>query len=119
MGWLCETAPDHEGFPVALVERDGCGQPKRPGASNLYRELQYPNDDKTRDDVVCVQAACECGWRSPFLRVRGTYGAGTAGTVDRAIYSPCIVLMDDPDEERLLKLWNEHIAHETARRVRL
>lgn len=52
MGWFRKDRPRHEGFVAGSVQREGL----RPGSS-LY-------------DVEAVQAACECGWRSPYYRVR-------------------------------------------------
>jgi hypothetical protein len=105
MGWVREDHPGHEGFPVALVERDGVS----PG-SLLYRELGYPQDDQPRDDVQVVQAGCECGWRSSYLRVRNVRGPSTPlGTVERPAWAPFTVIMDERDEDRLCELWNGHL----------
>lgn len=99
MGWVCGDMPEHEGFAVGLVDRDGIGP-----CSGLYRELQYPGDDKPRDDVRMVQAGCECGWRSPRRR-----------KLD-ARWQPFCLDLHQWDEDALLKLWHEHIEQERARR---
>jgi hypothetical protein len=93
MGWVYSSHPDHEGYVVALVARDGC-LPK----TKLYRELNYPGDDASRDDVVAVQAGCVCGWRSsylPFLH-------------EPARWYPFDVVVDEADEARCERLHHEH-----------
>jgi hypothetical protein len=60
VGWVCEHAPAHEGFFVAVV----------PINSWQFRELGYPRPRWEPDaadveqEVRIVQAACVCGWRS-------------------------------------------------------
>jgi hypothetical protein len=59
MGWLREDYPDHEGYMIGFVLREGCDR-----GSGLYRELMYPLDATTRR-VELLAAGCDCGWRSP------------------------------------------------------
>lgn len=96
MGWMSDDGR-HEGFTVALVERDGV----TPG-SQLYRELQYPGDDVARDDVAVVQAGCECGWRSRYLRLP-------------ARWTPCSALLEcESDERTIYVLWAAHVTEELS-----
>lgn len=95
MGWVREEHPDHEGYVIGFVCREGCEQD-----SGLYRELMYPADD-TRRDVELLAAGCDCGWRSPrwFPSRRKP-----------ATWSPWSVAASEDDEERALELWRRHLA---------
>lgn len=97
MGWFRDEHPEHEGYAVAYVVRDGC-QPD----SHLFRELDYPGDNTIRLDVRRVGAGCTCGWRSPYLDERGTW------------YPFHVELGDARVEVWIRELWQDHLA-ETAR----
>ncbi len=92
MGWVCETNPAHEGYPVALVAED------RGGGYVRFRELGYP-DAETRPRVYFFQVACECGWRS-----RRFYAPLTA------VYAPHrLELGDETAEAEATEIWREHV----------
>lgn len=93
MGWFRDEHPEHEGYPVAYVVRDGC-QPD----SHLFRELGYPGDNTTRLDVRRVGAGCTCGWRSPYLDERGTW------------YPYSVELVREQVEAWIRQLWQDHLS---------
>lgn len=102
MGWLNEKYPDHEGYVIPLVEREGVYR-------GLYRELRYPGDDKERTDVVRIQAGCSCGWRSAYLvPERGVEPTPSGGSFPLPSYSPFAAWVTEADEERCRKLWGVH-----------
>lgn len=104
MGWISFDHPDHEGFVVALVERDGVSP-----LSGCYRELQYPGDNQERNDVVRIQAGCSCGWRSAYLVPgRGVEHTPSGGSILLPSYSPYAAWVTEADEERCRKLWTVH-----------
>lgn len=93
MGWQYDDASDHEGYLV------GCASV---GKGLRFREL-------TRDDsaeVDTVHSACECGWRSPLIRV-----GGAPVVVDRGyVYAP--KWLDDKG----YRAWLDHVALVVLRR---
>lgn len=111
MGWINEDHPEHEGHVVGLVRPEGVA-----AGSAIFRELGYPEKAK-RTDIVRIQAACECGWRSPYLiplrtMIPGTGADGNAGMFFPS-YSPSSMLVAEEDEERCRQLWGEHVhAHD-------
>lgn len=98
MGIFNEYLPGHECYAVGYVVREGC----RPD-STLLRELQYPRDDKDRHGVVKIGAACQCGWRSPYLIPS-----------EPAEWAPYTVLLCTEDDERVRKLVEEHFEQERS-----
>lgn len=84
MGWFNADAPYHEGYPVACIE-NGAGS---------FDELRREDPAQS---VTHVQAGCDCGWRSPRLRVTPTEWNG-------------ILMADEYARERLSRLWEEHVA---------
>lgn len=95
MGWVRGELHGHEGYAVALIERESVSK-----GSRLYRELAYPTDSAECRELAAVQAGCECGWRSPYLpylRER-----------QRAYWVPYSLILGEVDEERVYQLWKEH-----------
>lgn len=90
MGWFSDDAPDHEGYPVALVERDG------PMRGLHFAELH--SGDAAATGITTIQAACECGWRSERITLREPV------EWDGIVYGPEHV------RDRAARLWHEHIA---------
>ncbi len=84
--------PEHEGWAVGLVIREGCSPD-----SGLYRELCYPGDNAPRK-IERVGAGCDCGWRSSHWTPEG-----------RTDWSPYSVFTSEQDEARVFGLWREHI----------
>ncbi len=59
MGWIRESAPNHEGYLVGIV---------RNGDSWRYRELWSVTADPGPGKIIAlaeVQVGCECGWPPP------------------------------------------------------
>lgn len=69
-----------------------------------WHELQYPDGRGGEVPpllVLCVQVACECGWRSP--RIRAPRGV---------VWSPWNVTIASPlQEEQMRELWRSHLAN--------
>lgn len=100
MGWFDSAHPEHEGYLVGLVHDKERGLVE----SEHMRQLAYPHDDHERHDVVKLQGACSCGWRSP--RFTAPYGTKW--------YPHTVELPDFADEHVravVLKLWREHLRH--------
>ena len=92
MSWFHDEETGHEGTVVGLVEvRHG------------WRELGVA--DQTAQPVLVVQAACECGWRSPRMRAP----SGTR-------FVPSAVMLPPGYDDRARVLWREHIQQIVDRR---
>lgn len=100
MGWQFEGLPDHEGYPVGFVAKEGTG--------GLVREIGYPENE--RRVVLAISAACVCGWRSPRWKPAREDGKPTA-------YSPCSVSVGAADDERAYRLVAEHFADVRRRKA--
>lgn len=94
MGMMSDF-PEHEGYPVGFVTRDGCDE-----SSGLYRELEYPRDSDGDRTVKLIAAACDCGWRSP----RFPASTGTQ-------WWPSCIFASEVDDARVHALFKEHIEH--------
>jgi hypothetical protein len=94
MGWFTDDAPDHEGYPVALLE---CGD-------GNYLE---PRRDGLRFTTNTLQAGCDCGWRSERICATQpvTWDAGYVDAGER-------------ERARLERLWSEHVEVMLYRRRR-
>lgn len=118
MGWTNDLAYElgdqdghtHEGYVVALIEREGTSY-----GSGIYRELSYPTDEQDRPRIDRIQAGCDCGWRSSYMRPAATWWSET-GKLERPRWAPFIAIVSDEDEERCRLLWRDHLDHELARR---
>jgi hypothetical protein len=68
MGWVNEYDPGHEGYVIALVERDYIGPEPLFVRSTYLHELTYweQGDREIPDGLrpAAFQVACDCGWRS-------------------------------------------------------
>lgn len=101
MGWIHEEMPGHEGYLVALVEREaGSGDWRELGrgpekAADVMRADAAPKRELA---ARVVQVACECGWRSP--RIDAPYGV---------TWAPFTVDAPEPFEEEAADMWREHI----------
>lgn len=93
MGWIDEEHPEHEGYAIGYVPREGCAS----SDSGLYRELGYPADNADRS-VARIAAGCDCGWRSP----RWVPDPATD-------WSPHSVHTTEADDERVHRLWKRHL----------
>lgn len=91
---------DHEGYPVAYVEREGCGE-----GSGIFRELGYPDKGEySSGAIVRLGAACSCGWRSMVFMPR-------IGEKPPE-WMPCSVMLSHYDDELVHRLWDRHIAND-------
>ncbi len=104
MGWINESAPQHEGYFVGLVPADN---PDGTKSDWRFRELSSAAGDTSQMRPVHVQMACSCGWRSPRL-----------APPMECRYVPSTVLVPDWFEEYGRRLWHEHIKSEPARAAR-
>lgn len=94
---------DHEGYPVAYIEREGCGK-----GSGIFTELGYPDmREYPPEAIVRIGAACSCGWRSQVFRPR--IGEKPAE------WMPHIVLLCHYDDELVHQLWDRHIANDCTK----
>jgi len=94
MGYFQDEYPEHEGYAVGYVYREGCA-----GDTRLVRELLYPTDNASRGDVVLISAGCDCGWTSPYFKPR----------TGRVEWSPFTVHTSEEDDDRVVALWREHL----------
>lgn len=103
MGWFRDDHPNHEGFTVGYVVREGTGE-----GSDILRELAYPTDnaDLGKKQLPRIGAGCTCGWRSPYLVPR-----------EPAEWSPFVVHLGKWDEERVRGLWDEHLEPNRVRQL--
>lgn len=89
MGLVRNGFPDHEGYAVGFVMREG--------TDNSLRELACPADNEEKQ-VLAIAAACDCGWRSPRWKpARSTR------------WSPYSIFASEADEERVHMLWSKHL----------
>ena len=95
MGWFHDSAPEHEGFIVAL-ERVGHSE-WREVTYEAMREIVEAGDRRLRFPSH-VQSACECGWRSPRL-------AAPFGTR----WSPYSVEVPPDFRDACAERWRTHI----------
>jgi hypothetical protein len=95
MGWQHDEHPDHEGYLVGFVTREGCSP-----EAGQYRELTYPADDVTRE-VGRLGAGCDCGWRSPRW---------LPSSKKPATWTPYSVSASEDDKERAFELWQRHLS---------
>lgn len=85
MGWYSDEQP-LEGWLVAVVREPARKKHSTAPRAFYLRELSsWAGDEEPRADVEWVQGGCECGWRSPRLRLR-------AG---RAEWQPFILVLHD------------------------
>jgi len=118
MGWVHDhdTQGQHEGYVVGYVPRDWFPSdvvpelhsgwplavvPAAAADDRLVRELgTHPLDrGHAIRGILWVGAACDCGWRSPRHR---------AAQVE---WFPNMVERSDELDERMRRLWLEHVAH--------
>lgn len=92
MGWTDEEHPEHEGYPVGYIVREGCAP-----TSGLYRELGYPADAKARP-MARMAAGCDCGWRSPQWIPDPVTD-----------WAPYAVFAVEADDQRVHQLWKRHL----------
>lgn len=95
MGWLHDHDLRHEGYLVALAERET--------GSGMWRERRYPVDNQTRP-VARFAVACTCGWRSP--RFHAAPGV---------MWQPFTVEAPDAIEAEARALWESHVLGEAPR----
>lgn len=98
MGWVSDDGT-HEGYLVGLVD----DEENRERGSFLghhpfrLRELGG-SEDTTCRQLLCVKAACSCGWRSPLLRA--PVGAE---------FFPSVVHAPQAFEDACCNLWKGHV----------
>jgi hypothetical protein len=97
MGWFREGFDKHEGYVVGFVERKR-GREKLNG---LYRELQYPNDEKLIEKLPVIACGCDCGWRSSHWYPRVTQPAS---------WGPFSVNASEYDDKRAFEEWDRHLS---------
>lgn len=85
MGWCSDSAPEHEGYLLAIRKDD-------------WRWVELHSEDGNVDRVHYVQVGCECGWRSSRI-------AAPMGTT----FMPSSVLASPAMEELGHRLWLEHL----------
>ena len=109
MVWTHDDHPRFKGYIAALVHPEGVDG----SIDGYYRELRYPTDDTERTDIVRIQAACTCGWRSPYMvPERGTCRPprdSQHSEVPVPSYSQHTAWVTEPDLERCRKLWHTHV----------
>lgn len=105
--WYSDDYPDHEGYVVGHVRREG---------SSLFRELSRDDGEVEHDRIVRIQVACSCGWRSPYEYPWGGRWTdpGTSQVHDLPRYSPGMLWLTEEDEERCRQAWVEHAEAATA-----
>jgi hypothetical protein len=103
MGWINETAPEHEGWLVGLVPATN---PDGTISDWRYHELWSSAGDDLRMEIPLrvVQVGCDCGWRSPRLQAP-----------DGTHYWPSYVHAPEWFEDACRLLWREHIARDVHR----
>ena len=111
MGWFYDNPElsacyDHDGFVVALTYRTA------DRTAGLYQELSYPDNATYEPEAIPrIQAACSCGWRSPYLVPHRAVYRGENAVHRLPRYTPCSAWVAESDEERCRELWAEHMHH--------